>query len=230
MSFYHGSPDGGWSRPLFDLTHLRYYCFNLLCPWTAIYEILERQMHVNPSDDDECSLCALHNGNRALTWPELLQSCCTTWLPCCLVSNELVRCCANRTGHDDEDDQSPFSLSWSLLFGQGTPEHHTPLSWSETAHAALPVVPLLSMSSPDHPPEEAAVGGIVRGMQCAALQALCLGCVCLVPTTFYLRRQVDRDLHYATEPVWRTGLIACCAWPCALSQIIDEMNECESSL
>jgi hypothetical protein len=53
---------------------------------------------------------------------------------------------------------------------------------------------------------------------------LCFGAVCLLPTLYRLRRRVDRKVHNVREPPWQTAFATCCAWPCSLTQMGNEMH------
>ena len=79
-------------------------------------------------------------------------------------------------------------------------------------------------SSAANDPEQAAATQ-KTAMQALTLGAVCLGTLCIVPTICWMRRTVEKryDFMYP-DPMWKTGLIACCAWPCALTQMQDEMN------
>ena len=51
----------------------------------------------------------------------------------------------------------------------------------------------------------------------------CMGALCLLPTLYGLRYNVDKKCHFRRESPWETALITCCAWPCSLTQMRYEM-------
>ncbi len=47
----------------------------------------------------------------------------------------------------------------------------------------------------------------------------------------WIRRVVDNTLHWThNESIWETGIITCLAWPCSLTQMIEEMDEYEAPI
>jgi hypothetical protein len=53
----------------------------------------------------------------------------------------------------------------------------------------------------------------------------CMGALCIVPTTFELRQAVEAKYHNDShDSIWESGLISCCAWPCALAQMREEIG------
>jgi hypothetical protein len=53
----------------------------------------------------------------------------------------------------------------------------------------------------------------------------CVGVLCLLPTAYGLRYNVDKKCHpHRRESVWKTALITCFAWPCSLTQMSHEMQ------
>jgi hypothetical protein len=187
-----------WHYPLFDVCNLHNYVANLLCPCFAIGRI-NRQVHGLPLQWEDCMLPCACNGLAC-------------WIPCCLAANEALR--LGRGG--PQAQQSLFDF-----FEDDSREH----SLMETAEAAVPLLNAMPWAGGEHddPAFEQRVAERMQGLTCASLA---LGVCCVVPATFLLRRKTQERFGFHTkEPMWRTGLISCCAWPCAMTQIIEE---CES--
>jgi hypothetical protein len=188
-----------WHYPLFDVCNLHRYVANLLCPCFAIGKI---NRHVGgfplQCNEEDCMLSCACNGPAC-------------WIPCCLSVNEGLRFW--RGG--PKQQESYFDIFQDDAEGRGH-------SLQETAEAALPLLNAMPWAGGEHD-DPAFDRRVAEGMQALTCASVALGVCCIVPTTFLLRRKTQDKFEFHTkEPMWRTGLISCCAWPCAMTQILEE--------
>ena len=206
--------------------------------------------HYQHSSSSQCcsfiSCCMMRKN-----WPsclESMQSLCTSILPCFLVANEITRQIPSTNpqrvqgyydGEEDEDDNNnagyhqglPDLLNnvlspFGLYSAQDIPKHVDENKLPE----ASSVFPLLfMMGQPQHHSDESTTTttaqGIGQTMQAITFLTVCMGTICIVPTTCWLRHTVDKKYHVIVEEsMWANGLVSCCAWPCALNQLRCEMD------
>ena len=204
---YHGSShSSSWHYPLFDVADMGSYCYNFFCPCSAFYTIY---MKILEFEDD-----VLPSGSTTLC------SMITCSIPSCLTANEIVRFCLKKTAasksveHEKEDNLS------SYFFDE---EHEEPqASWSQTATAAVPILSTMTSQTAANPEYVDKVEDFMRDVTCLSVL---IGSLCIVPSVCCLRVTVQNKLsHEEHESLWRTGLISCCAWPCAITQISKEID------
>ena len=205
---HHHHHSSSWHHPLFEVSNGRYYCYNLFCPCAVLLKNYNHLLGIDSS-----------YGAYSSAFPSLC-SCVCCFMPTCLCVNELIR----KLSSQKMDEEQDHSLS-SFFFGQGLQEPNQQYSMSSATRAALPVLSMMSEGYDDggHDPEFVQrVEGYMQGITCLWAS---IGTLCIVPSVFLMRQTVQQKLgHEEQESIWRTGLISCCAWPCALTQIAEELD------
>ena len=190
-----------WKNDLFEVKNTRLYCFNLFCPCVPIYDLYVHIVGGDPHHHKKTSHLGPTTG--AL-------SCLTCFVPSCLAANELVRRCIGRKEGSGDTD---------YFASQGS------ATWGETAEAALPMLSLMQGSLPSEVDSEL-LGKTEENMQGASCLCMMMGTMCLVPSVFMIRQAVESQMdHDPLESIWQTGLISLFAWPCALTQMQEEIAE-----
>jgi len=190
-----------WKNDLFEWQNARLYCFNLVCPCFSMQDIYRQIIHSKSSHD-------IHHPTTSAALS--LLSCI---LPSCLAVNEGIRWGRGR-------GEAANSNFWN----DAQPHPH---GWSETAEAALPILSMMHRSDHMPHPEDVdtefieRVEGNMQGLTCIWVL---MGAMCIVPYVFVSRRAVQAQMHHTPkEPLWETGLISLFAWPCALTQVQEEL-------
>ena len=197
-----------WQKDLIEVDLIPNYCANLLCPWAAIYHLLDHMIVTDNDDTTGHGTCSFLD--PCYVAPNL---CIPCQVPCCLALESAWQYLFPIQPKQKPELKPPSQSPWY----QNMP--HELLSMSHPA------------SSPDDEEEEEEEGWPVsKTLSDRALNAACIGMLCMLPTMCYLRHKVDVRYHMGRhESLWKTGLVTCIAWPCSLTQLEKEMQHYDST-
>ena len=196
-----------WRKDLFEVHLLPSYCMNLFCPWAPMYHLMNRLLinsnNQHNSSSNESSVCC----HKHITPMNAAHSCITCVLPCGLCTNSIVHY-VNDKPMTEEEEETHNNSSW-------LPDELNMFTSHPPVHEEYDDEPDISKTLTQH----------------YTIPAVCLGMACMFPSMCWIRRVVDNTLHWThNESIWETGIITCLAWPCSLTQMIEEMDEYEAPI
>ena len=184
------------------MQHIPSYCMNFFCPWAPMYHLLDQLMihtaEASTQNNNSSGCCYTH-----LTPLSAAHSCVTCIFPCGLTANSAARYVSEHEA-------------------QSHAENATVTSW-------LPHELSMFMPAAEEPEAEEEEATVSKTLSDYTLPAVCMGLACMLPSMCWLRHKVDATVHrFHKEPMWETGLITCLAWPCSLTQMLEEMDNFNS--
>jgi len=192
-----------WRKDLFEVRLFPSYCVNLFCPWAPMYHLMNRLLINQQHSSVESSTCCYEH----ITPMSAAHSCITCILPCGLCTNSIVHY-ATETEEEEEDNETYHNSTW-------LPDELNMFTSHNNMHEEEQQANTLSKTLTQH----------------YTMPAVCVGIACMFPSMYWIRRVVDSTLHKThNESMWDTGLITCLAWPCSLTQMIEEMDEYETPI
>ena len=189
-----------WHKDLFEVNLIPYYGVNLLCPWAAMYQLLDKLLYDKVIIKNKCYF--IHPMNAA-------HSFFTCQLPCCLATRSAWKYLTAKSPNDDDDDDE-----------QQQPQTPVPSTWFTLPHEMT----MLPIHHEEEDEEETIPSEMLTN---STLSIVCMGMMCMLPTMCWIRHAVDQKYHEFTEnkeSMWQTGLITCLAWPCSLTQLSGEID------
>lgn len=201
---------------LFEPHLIPYYCVNLCCPWAAMYHLMDRLTMVSSSDSDT---------SNHLEPFSIVHSFLTCPLPCCLSLLSIGQSVSSFLVHHEPSNEQQQQQQ------QPPQSSNNAHMWFPVPHGLHPIHEEEAQVGEEHYIDEADEASVLTLSNMAAV-SVCASMVCVLPTICWIRRTINKKYHgldQHSESLWQTGLITCLAWPCALTQMQNEIHYFEAS-